>query len=524
MPPTWNRGMKFRQTSSDVRPDEAAMAVAPRTSWRCVVMGTTFFLPVEPDVCSTSATRASWPPAFGDLAAGDLGAAPEKGVSPPLDTPAPGVGKSRGVPAAAAGASKSASWNGPPTPSVRYGSPASVNAPPTCASGVMASGAMPGRGTASASPAPSASPLVHERHHARRAQLREHLLRGRARIHGHSSVPVHDTHQHGHELGAVRHSHAHARPGRADAPRFQIRVGAIHELAELGVRHRSSLVHGDDRGRVRKRQELAHVRVARDLRRQPVALQRAALHALGGGAGDDGAQGRRRRRSHHRVSRKAVRGEGVGGGRRRRRGAIPHGVRRPRAAGAPRGRRRLRRGHRPGLRARGPAPVPAHLLLRHVRRLAHKQGGVQGIFPRARLRRAGGLVELVPVVGARATRATAVHGRVDQLGGVPEPRLGVIQQVRHPRMSIDASASRDPPREKRRAHSRVRGPNSRTCRATGASPRRRLALTVTAAKSALEVARRRPRPPSRRDVRGAGRVVAVTSVDRVLSLGAQGRG
>mmetsp|Transcript_4793 Transcript_4793/g.20349 ORF Transcript_4793/g.20349 Transcript_4793/m.20349 type:complete len:261 (+) Transcript_4793:2006-2788(+) len=142
MPPTWNRGMKFRQTSSDVRPDDAAMAVAPRTSW-CVVMGTTFFLPVEPDVCSTSATRASWPPAFGDLAAGDLGAAPEKGVSPPLDPPAFGVGKSRGVPAAAAGASKSASWNGPPTPSVRYGSPASVNAPPTCASGVMASGAMP---------------------------------------------------------------------------------------------------------------------------------------------------------------------------------------------------------------------------------------------------------------------------------------------------------------------------------------------------------------------------------------------
>ena len=80
-------------------------------------------------------------------------------------------------------------------------------------------------------------------------------------------------------------------------------------------------------------------------------------------------------------------------------------------------------------------------------------------------------MELVSVVGARATRTNAVHGRVDQLGGVSEPRLGVIQQVRHLRMSIDASASRAPPREKRRAHPRVRGPNSRTRRATGASPR-----------------------------------------------------
>ena len=38
------------------------------------------------------------------MAAGDLGAAPEKGVSPPLDPPAFGVGKSSGVPVAAAGA------------------------------------------------------------------------------------------------------------------------------------------------------------------------------------------------------------------------------------------------------------------------------------------------------------------------------------------------------------------------------------------------------------------------------------
>ena len=141
MPPTWNSGMKFRQTSSAVRPEDAAMAVAPRTSW-CVVMGTTFFLPVEPDVCSTSATRAAWQPACvpsrGDLAAGDLGAAPAKALSPPLD---PGVASVAGP--ARSAASKSASWNGPPIPSVRYGSPASVNAPPTCASGVMASGAMP---------------------------------------------------------------------------------------------------------------------------------------------------------------------------------------------------------------------------------------------------------------------------------------------------------------------------------------------------------------------------------------------
>ena len=138
MPPTWNRGMKFRQTSFAVRPEDAAMAVAPRTSW-CVVMGTTFFLPVDPDVCSTRATRdesRAWPPAFGDLARlGDLGAAPALStVSSP--------GAERG--ASGARVSKSSAWNGSGEPrSVRYGSPASVNAPPTCASGVMASGAMP---------------------------------------------------------------------------------------------------------------------------------------------------------------------------------------------------------------------------------------------------------------------------------------------------------------------------------------------------------------------------------------------
>ena len=120
-------------------------------------------------------------------------------------------------------------------------------------------------------------------------------------------------------------------------------------------------------------------------------------------------------------------------------------------------------------------------------------------------------MKLVSGVGARATRTNAVYGRVDQLGSVSEPRLGVIQQVRHLRLSIDASASRAPLREKRRAHSRVRGPNSRTRRATGASPRRRVVLTVAAAKSTVEVARRRPRSPSRRDVRDTGRVVAVTS-------------
>ena len=56
MPPTWNSGMKLRHTSSSLRPEDAAMAVAPSTSWWSE-MGTIFFLPVDPLVCSTSAVR-----------------------------------------------------------------------------------------------------------------------------------------------------------------------------------------------------------------------------------------------------------------------------------------------------------------------------------------------------------------------------------------------------------------------------------------------------------------------------------
>ena len=241
------------------------------------------------------------------------------------------------------------------------------------------------------------------------------------------------------------------------------------------------------------------------------------------GAGDDGAEGRRGRRTDRCVSRKAVRREGVGGGRRRRRWVLRHGGHRARVAGAPRRRRRVRRGRRPGLQARGSAPVPAHLLLRHLRRLAHQQGCCRGIVPRARLRRAGGLVELVSSVGARGMRADAVHGPVDRLGGVPEPRFGVIQQVRHLCLSIDASASRAPLREKRRAHSRVRGPNSRTHHVTAASPRRRVVLTVSASKNTLKVARRRPRPPSRRAVRNVGRDVPGFSTRVLLGKSLGGR-
>ena len=47
MPPTWNSGMKLRHTSSDPRPEDAPIAVAPNTSW-CSEMGTIFFLPVLP--------------------------------------------------------------------------------------------------------------------------------------------------------------------------------------------------------------------------------------------------------------------------------------------------------------------------------------------------------------------------------------------------------------------------------------------------------------------------------------------
>ena len=48
--------MKFRHTSEARRPELAAIAHAPRTSW-CWLIGTIFFLPVDPEVCSTSAVR-----------------------------------------------------------------------------------------------------------------------------------------------------------------------------------------------------------------------------------------------------------------------------------------------------------------------------------------------------------------------------------------------------------------------------------------------------------------------------------
>ena len=129
-----------------------------------------------------------------------------------------------------------------------------------------------------------------------------------------------------------------------------------------------------------------------------------------------------------------------------------------------------------------------------VRRLAHQQGVVE-IFPRAPppSRRAR---ELVSIGGARATRSARCM-TVDQLGGVPA-RLGVIQQVAS--ADVDRRFSvRTLPRKAPRPHS-VRG---RTPARAARPERRRVVLTVTAAKSTLEVARRRPRPPSRRDVRGA---------------------
>ena len=124
IPPTWNRGMKFRHTSVCVSPDDAAIAVAPSTSW-CTVIGTTFFFPVLPLVCSTRATRSVSCPAWN---LGDLVLA--------------GDGGTLLAPSRSRKSQSQSSSNGLPTVSVRYGSPVRVNPPPTFASGVSASGVM----------------------------------------------------------------------------------------------------------------------------------------------------------------------------------------------------------------------------------------------------------------------------------------------------------------------------------------------------------------------------------------------
>lgn len=54
-PPTWKSGMALQHTSEGVSSCDAATHTPPTASCRAVT-GTAFFRPVEPDVCSTSAT------------------------------------------------------------------------------------------------------------------------------------------------------------------------------------------------------------------------------------------------------------------------------------------------------------------------------------------------------------------------------------------------------------------------------------------------------------------------------------
>ena len=55
MPPTWKSGIMLRFTSSGRSRHDAITHAAPTTRLSSVY-GTTFFLPLVPDVCSTSAT------------------------------------------------------------------------------------------------------------------------------------------------------------------------------------------------------------------------------------------------------------------------------------------------------------------------------------------------------------------------------------------------------------------------------------------------------------------------------------